>query len=130
MGQTKIYKLIFMFDLYKKKLSVIIWGILLVNIVQLLGSPSNEINSILFIFINIILWTTLIANIIRKYHTIKFIKIEIISLTIQIIIFIAFDYLTIKFLIEDIALYNIWGEIVVLFALVLLNISLFFEIKD
>ena len=118
-----------MLDPYKRMLSIVLWGIGLVNYVQLTSLNNNEINPILFIFLNIILWSTLIIVIIRKYYVIKIVEFKI-PLILTILIIGLFDYAMIKDLFSKIGIYNLLGIIVVFCALVLLNISLFFEIAD
>ena len=119
-----------MFDPYKRLLSVILWGIGLVNYVQLTSTPGNEINLVLYVLINIVLLSSLISVIIKKYYAIKFLKLVSINVGLTIPIIGAFDYLIIKDLYNNIALYNQFGTIIIFFVLILLNISLFLEITD
>jgi hypothetical protein len=117
-------------DPYKRTLSIILWGIFLVVFVQLISNQDYKINPTLFIFINVILCSLLIYVIIRKYNVIKFARHNLITKIILFIFWITVDYLLIRYLYNNKDLYNLFGIIVVLFTLILLNISLFFEITD
>ena len=87
-------------------------------------------NIILYVFINIVLWVLLIIVLIKKYYVIKFANVKSISFILTVLVISYFDYAFFGNIINDHGLLNLFETTFMIFVLILLNASLFFEITD
>jgi len=114
-----------MFEVEKRRFTIILWGITLVNIVKLNSVENEGLTDIpYFIFITILM-LLMAYLIIKKYQVTKFCKPNIISLIVAVVS----SYFFIKILFEQND-HNIIMIIYSFLTLLLFNLSLFVEIRD
>lgn len=115
-----------MFDIYKRTLSILLWGISLVNIVKLTSNESYGMSdAAYFIFITILI-ITLIIIFIKKKNFLKSCKPNYVGVIFIMILI----YLIIKSIILQEVVVNLSLLLFTICSMILLIISTFFELQD
>jgi len=112
-------------DLRKKILSILFWGIGLINYVWLTNKTAS--NGFLFATLNVLLLITIIVLVAKYYYAIKICKPNIITLFVIII----FNYVSIDFVFfKDMIPTKDLSKYIYLVCLILMDASLFVELKE
>ncbi len=114
-----------MFDIYKRTISMILWGINLVNMVKLADSKNNNLSDLIYIVILITLFTLLSYFLFRNFIYIKKCKPNYYGLGIIFLI----NILLLKFILDATFIFNPIVFIFYIIGNILLIISLFLEIN-
>ena len=115
-----------MFDIYKRTVSMILWGINLVNMVKLADSKEQIFSDFIYAIILFVLIFLLIYFIFKNYASLKRCRPNYYAL---VIIFLL-NFFLIKLVISATIILNPIIFIFYLIGNILLIVSLFFEIKD
>lgn len=115
-----------MFDIYKRTLTMLLWGISLVNIVKLSGSESQGMSDkTYFIFIAILI-IILIILFLKKRNYLKLCKPN----DVAVIFIMVLVYIMIKDIISGEVVVNYLLLTFTLISMIMLIISTFFELQD
>lgn len=115
-----------MFDIYKRTLTMLLWGISLVNIVKLTSSKSQGMSdSVYFILITILILTLLILFL-RKRAFLKPCRPNFVA----VIFILILVYIMIKDIISGKVIVNYILLTFTLVSMIMLIISTFYELQD
>lgn len=115
-----------MFEVEKRRFTIILWGISLVNLVKLTSPENGGLTNVPYFFFIIILMSVMIYLLIKKYQVTRFCKPNIFVL----IIMGFYNYFFIKIFFEQNLDYNFIMIAYSSLILLLFDLSLFVEIRD